>query len=38
MDRRNRMEAEYITIGTLMSFGTALAWSLATRFAYHRLR
>jgi hypothetical protein len=26
-DRENRMEAEYITIGTLMSFGWALAWS-----------
>ncbi len=25
MDRRNRMEAEYITVGTLMSFGTAIA-------------
>ncbi len=38
MDRRNRMEAEYITIGTLMSFGMALAWSLATLFVYRRLR
>ena len=29
-DRQNRMEAEYITIGTLMSFGIALAVSAAT--------
>lgn len=29
-DRENRMEAEYITIGTLMSFGWALAISYAT--------
>jgi hypothetical protein len=36
-DRRNRMEAEYITIGTLMSFGMAIAFSLATLFVYHRL-
>jgi len=28
-DRENRMEAEYITIGTLMSFGWALACSYA---------
>jgi hypothetical protein len=25
MDRKNRMEAEYITVGTLMSFGSAIA-------------
>ncbi|PTY02429.1 hypothetical protein DB347_23780 [Opitutaceae bacterium EW11] len=31
-DRENRMEAEYITIGTLMSFGWALAISYATWF------
>lgn len=32
-DRENRMEAEYITIGTLMSFGWALVMSYATRWA-----
>jgi Protein of unknown function (DUF3307) len=36
-DRRNRMEAEYITIGTLMSFGTALAVAAATAYALRRL-
>lgn len=30
MDRRNRMEAEYITIGTLMSFGAAVAVAFIT--------
>jgi hypothetical protein len=30
-DRKNRMEAEYITIGTLMSFGAAIAVAYATR-------
>lgn len=30
MDRRNRMEAEYITVGTLMSFGMAIAISFGT--------
>jgi hypothetical protein len=35
-DRQNRMEAEYITIGTLMSFGIALAVAGATvYFARH---
>jgi hypothetical protein len=29
-DRENRLEAEFITIGTLMSFGVGLAVSLAT--------
>jgi hypothetical protein len=33
----NRKEAEYITIGTLMSFGIAFAVSLATRFVITRL-
>ncbi|HVU33671.1 MAG TPA: DUF3307 domain-containing protein [Opitutaceae bacterium] len=37
MDRQNRMEAEYITIGTLMSFGSAIAVSFAT-LALVRLR
>ncbi|HEY3757456.1 MAG TPA: DUF3307 domain-containing protein [Opitutaceae bacterium] len=30
-DRQNRMEAEYITIGTLMSFGVAIAVAYATQ-------
>ena len=36
-DRQNRMEAEYITIGTLMSFGIALAISAATVCLARRL-
>ncbi len=36
-DRRNRMEAEYITIGTLMSFGLAVAIAAGTAFALRRL-
>ena len=38
MDRSNRMEAEYITIGTLMSFGMAVACSAGTLYLVHRLR
>ena len=34
---QNRKEAEYITIGTLMSFGIAFAVSLVTRFVAIRL-
>jgi len=37
MDRRNRMEAEYITIGTLMSFGMAIAIALGTLLLCRRL-
>lgn len=36
-DRENRMEAEYITIGTLMSFGWALAISYLTVWAMARV-
>ena len=36
-DRENRMEAEYITIGTLMSFGWALVVSYATWSALQAL-
>jgi len=34
---QNRKEAEYITIGTLMSFGIAFAVSLVTKFVAARL-
>lgn len=36
-DRENRMEAEYITIGTLMSFGWAMAISYGTWWAARAL-
>jgi hypothetical protein len=36
-DRENRMEAEYITIGTLMSFGWATATAYATWWIIGRL-
>ncbi len=36
-DRENRMEAEYITIGTLMSFGWAMAVSYPTWWAVRAL-
>lgn len=36
-DRENRMEAEYITIGTLMSFGWAMAISYPTWLAIRAL-
>jgi len=36
-DRENRMEAEYITIGTLMSFGWAMAVSYSTWWVVHAL-
>jgi hypothetical protein len=36
-DRQNRMEAEYITIGTLMSFGIAVAIATATVYLARHL-
>ncbi len=36
-ERENRMEAEYITIGTLMSFGWAIAVSYATWWGIHKI-
>ena len=36
-ERENRMEAEYITIGTLMSFGWALAVSSLTWWGIHTI-
>ena len=36
-DPANRKEAEYILIGTLISFATAILWGIATRFALKHL-
>lgn len=36
-DLQNRMEAEYIIIGTLMSFGWGLLWAWLTQFLVQRL-